>query len=112
MSLVDMFNVPNDPLEMARWSSLHAIQHRLTNFVILRDYNIALPEYILDPVNLADPAAFLDQHQQMHQNVDQLLGISGFDLTDVDWNDPGQRAGWIYLNAQLHTSEANATGAF
>lgn len=112
MSVADLANVPNTDEEMVKWSALHAYHHRQINGAILLIHDIALPEYILDPVNLADPQAFLNQHQQMHQNTDQVLGIQGYDLTEVDWNDLGQRSGWIWLNFQLHVAEANATGVF
>lgn len=112
MSVADLFNIPSTNTEMAAWSFQHMAHHRLINAAIQQTYSIDLPEYILDPVNLADPQAFLNQHQEMHNNTDRLFNISGFDLTDVDWSDPGQRAGWIFLNAQLHVAEADATGAF
>ena len=87
-------------------------EHRETNEAIFRKAAITLPEYVLDPVDMNDPTGFLDLHQQMHNNTDALLGISGYDLTEVDWTDPGQRAGWIQLNAQLHVMESDATEGF
>jgi hypothetical protein len=112
MALADLFNVPLTDADMATWSFNHMAHHRELNATILREKNIALPEYILDPVNPADPEGFLYQHQQMHNNTDAIYGISGFDLTDVDWLDPDNRAGWIWLNATLHVAEADATETF
>jgi hypothetical protein len=63
-------------------------------------------------VTPGNSSGFLDQHQQMHNNSDAVLGVSSYDLTDVNWADAGQREGWIFLNAQLHQAEANATGVF
>jgi hypothetical protein len=108
MSIASLFNTPNTDDEMSAWSFNHMAEHRLINDAILTQHNIALPEYILDPVNLADPQAFLNLHQQMHNNTDAALGISQQNLLEVDWNDPGQREGWIQLNAQLHVAESNA----
>jgi hypothetical protein len=112
MSIADLYNVPETDTDMAKWSALHQAQHRVTNHAILQTYSIALPEYILDPIDLADPQAFLNQHQTWHNTVDEILGLSGYDLSEVDWSDAGQRAGWIFLNAQLHVQEAQALGAF
>lgn len=112
MALADLFNTPTTEAEMATWSFNHMAHHREINATILRTKNIALPEYILDPVNLADPQAFLDQHQEMHNNTDALYSISGFDLTEVDWSNPDDRAGWIWLNATLHVTEADASETF
>jgi hypothetical protein len=112
MAVADLFNTPTTPAEMAAWSFNHMAHHREINETVLRTKKIALPEYILDPVNLADPQGFLDQHQEMHNNTDAVYGISGFDLTEVDWLDPAQRAAWIWLNATLHVSEADASETF
>ena len=112
MSIADLYNVPVTDADVAQWSNLHLIQHRLTNEAVLRTKNIALPEYVLAPIDLNDPQAFLYQHQQMHNAVDQLYGISGYNLTDVNWSDVSQREGWIFLNAQLHVDEAQMTGAY
>lgn len=112
MSVASLFNIPTTDTEMAQWSFSHQAHHRELNEAILRIYHIALPEYILDPVNLADPVAFLYQHQSWHDDIDAVLNLSGYDLTEVDWSDPGERAGWIWLNAQLHLAEADATETF
>ena len=112
MALADIFNIPSAPADMALWSFAHADHHRQLNAAALAQKNVLLAEYILDPVNLEDPSVFLNQHQAMHNAVDSLYGVAGYDLTDVDWSDPSQRAGWIWLNAQLHRAEAAATGAF
>lgn len=111
MAVADLFNVPSNSAEMAAWSFAHMAHHRDIISTILRVKNIALPEYVIDPVDLSDPRNFLDLHQEMHNNTDTLYGIAGFDLTDVDWSDPNSRAGWIFLNATLHTFEAQATGS-
>lgn len=112
MALADLFNIPEDAAGMAQWSFAHMAHHRDTVLAAQTQKRVLLPLYILDPVDLADPLAFLNQHQTMHAALDSLYGIAGYDLTDVDWNDPGQRAGWIWLNAQLHRAEAQATGVY
>jgi len=112
MSVVDLYNVPQTPSDMDRWASLHMIHHRLINLAIYRQHHIALPEYVIDPIDMRNPTAFLDQHQTMHNNTDSVLGLSGYDLSDVDLTDARQLSGWIWLNAQLHFQEATATGAF
>jgi len=112
MSVADLFNTPDTDEEMATWSQLHFAHHVLINQAILEQHNVALPMYLINPVNLEDAAAFLNLHQQLHTNADQVLGVASQNLLDVDWNDPGQREGWIQLNAQLHVAEANATGVF
>jgi hypothetical protein len=110
MTVASLFNVPTTDDEMRQWSFAHMAHHRDINAAIQQNYSITLPLYILDPVDMNDPKAFLDQHQLMHNNTDQITGVAGFDLSEVNWSDPQQRAGWIYLNAQLHTQESAALG--
>ena len=112
MSVADLYNVPKTDAEMHVWSFNHMVHHRLVNAYLLKTKRINLPEYILDPMPVGDVRTFLLQHQTMHNNTDALTGVSGYDLTEVDWTKPEQRAGWIWLNAQLHVAEANATGVF
>lgn len=112
MALASLFNVPNNTGEMSYWSFAHMDHHRRVNAAILQDFGIALPEYVLDPVDMNNPGSFLELHQQMHNNTDAIIGVSGYDLSAVDWSDTKQRAGWIYLNAQLHVAEADAIGVF
>ena len=54
----------------------------------------------------------LPHHQEMHDAIDALYGVPGYDLIDVNWQDQDQRAGWVWLNAQLHFAEAQATGVY
>lgn len=112
MAIADLYNVPADDRSMAQWSFAHMAHHRDMIRVVLQMLNIQLDEFILDPVNLADPVQFLDQHQTMHDQLNALFGISGFDLTQLNWADQRQRSGWIWQNAQLHLQEATATGMF
>lgn len=100
--LAGLFNVPNTPEQNEVWSFVHMAHHRDIILAIFIQNGIALPEYILDPINPNDFEAWSYQHQAMHNQMDTILGIDGFDLTDVDWKDDGQRAGFVYLNSQEH----------
>lgn len=110
MALADLFNVPNSDEEMAKWSFIHMAHHRDLNSAIYAKYGDVLPEYAIDPIDLSDPGSFLDLHQQMHNNNDAITGISGYNLSEVDFNDKSKLAAWIYLNATLHVAEAGALG--
>ena len=100
--LADLYNVPGTDEERAQWAFAHMAHHRDINRRIYELVKIALPEYILDPVNPNDPGEWEYQHQIMHDNQNQILGIDGQDLTDVDWKDPRILNGWIFLNASEH----------
>ena len=71
---------------------------------------ITLPEYMLHPSNPDDTGVWEDQHQQMHQDMDALLGINGFDLTNVNFENEAYLAGWIQLHFNEHYQAANILG--
>lgn len=100
--LANLYNVPTTDEERAQWSFSHMAHHRDIAQQIYNLLKIALPEYILDPINLDDTGTWEDQHQLMHDTQNQLLGIEGQDLTGVDWKDPNLTAAWIFLNASEH----------
>jgi hypothetical protein len=101
MSLATIFEVPMDPIHLQVWSFAHAAHHLAINQAIFLNNNISLPSYVLDPFNPQDPTWFY-QHQDMHQNQDQILKIPGFDLTDVNWQDRGSLEFWITQHANEH----------
>ena len=100
--LADLVNVPRTDEERAIWSFAHMAHHRDINAAIYRLIAVALPEYILDPIDVNDSGQWEDQHQLMHDNENQILGIQGQDLTGVDWKDPQILTAWIFLNSSEH----------
>ena len=87
MAIAALYNIPGTPDETSEWSFAHMAHHHDLNRVIYQKFKIALPEYVLDPLNPKDMQQWLYQHQVMHQNQDAVLGIEGFDLLDVNWED-------------------------
>lgn len=102
MALASLFNVPSTDTERAQWAFAHMAHHRDINRRLYELTLVALPEFILDPINIDDTGSWEYQHQQMHNDENQLLGIDGFDLTGLDWKNQNELAGWVYLNAQEH----------
>jgi hypothetical protein len=112
VSVLNIFNIPGDDAELAGWSPLHMIWHRNMNRAAFQKFNILLPEYILDPADFSTRSEFLQAHQTMHNNLDALLGVSSYNLTDVDMEDENQRTGWFRAHAELTRQESNAMGVF
>ena len=104
--LANLFNVPRTDAERAAWSFSHMAHHRDINAAIYRLIKVALPEYILDPIDITDSGQWEDQHQLMHDNQNQVLGIQGQDLTGVDWNNPQIMEAWVFLNSNEHYQAA------
>ena len=112
MSMADVYNVPTDDRELQRWSFLHMVLHRGQILAAKRRFNVILPEFVLDPIDLRPDGTWFQQHQLMHDNVDLVLGVQHFNLTDVDWQSDVSRIGWIQAHAQLHQTEATALEVF
>jgi hypothetical protein len=104
--IASLYNVPSTDEERATWSFAHMAHHRDINHQIYLLLSIALPEYVLDPVNINDVGQWEYQHQLMHDNQNAVLGISGQDLTGINWKDQNQLASWIWLNASEHYQAA------
>jgi hypothetical protein len=105
--LADLYNVPTNDEERAQWAFAHMAHHRDINRRIYELIAVALPEYILDPVNPDDSGEWEYQHQLMHDNENQILGIIGQDLTGIDWKDQRILTAWIQLNSSEHYQASN-----
>lgn len=112
MSVLDVYNIPSDDDELAAWSTLHMILHRSEIRAVSEKYNKELPEYVLDPMDPTPYSSWFQQHQTMHNDIDQVIGVAQFDLLDVDWSNAAQRAGWFSAHAELHRQETEALNTF
>ena len=108
--IANIYNVPVSAPEYNMWAFAHAAHHQ---DIIRRIYelsNIALPEYILDPMDPSDPGVWIYQHQLMHNQLNALLGVTGFNLTSVNWENEELKNGFIFLNATEHKRYADLLG--
>jgi len=113
MSLAALWNIPQTENQLAEWSFVNAAAHQDIVRLIFQTTGQRLDQYVLDPFDPRDPASFqpwLYQHYTMHQQMDAVLGISGYDLTDVDFSNPGIIAGWIQSHAIEHQQAGQILG--
>lgn len=106
-AIADLYNVPSTDDERSAWAFAHMAHHRDINRRLYELVQVSLPEYALDPINIDAVGVWEYQHQLMHNNQNQLLGINGFDLSEVDWKDINLLAGWIFLHSQEHLQAAD-----
>ena len=105
MSIAALYNIPASPEQLAQWSFVNATQHADIVRLIFQATGRQLDSYVLDPFDPQDPSGietWVYQHQTMHQQMDAVLGILGYDLTDVDFTNQGVLAGWIQSHAAEH----------
>jgi hypothetical protein len=100
--VANLYNVPGSPTELSIWSTCHMAHHRDINRRIYEIFKIALPEYLIDPIDPNNLGSWDDLHQAMHEAQDTILGISGFNLLGIDFSDQQLLAAWIFLNATEH----------
>lgn len=105
-----LFNVPHTPEQLAQWAFINQSQHRDTIRRIYELTKIALPEYILDPLNPKDLDSWNYQHQLMHNQMNQILSISGFDIDSFDFEDQSTLENVIALHANEHYQAAAILG--
>jgi hypothetical protein len=110
MGLATLYNIPQDPVSLAEWSFSHASNHADIVRFIFAQKGVRLASFVLDPVDPQNPAVWVYQHQLMHNQMNQVLGIAGQDLTGLDWNDPEGLSAWIDDNASEHLQANSKLG--
>lgn len=110
MSLASLYNIPVDDPTLSQWAFNHMANHRDIVRIIYELTGIALPEFILDPFDTSDFKTWSYGHQEMHRQMNEILGIDGNDLLQVEWQDENQRASWILLQASEHRQACDLLG--
>lgn len=110
MTVASLYNIPRDQKGMNQFSFANQDQHRQIIDRISALYGKNLTEYVIDPIDISDPGAFLYQHQQMHNDMDAVLGIAGNDFTDLDFRQVDQVTAWIQQHANEHYLAAAKLG--
>jgi hypothetical protein len=108
--IASLFNVPSTDEERAQWAFAHMAHHRDINLRIYTLVKVALPEYVLDPIDPNNVGTWEYQHQLMHDNQNQILGIDGQDLTGLDWKNENELAAWVQLNSSEHLQASDILG--
>jgi hypothetical protein len=120
MPLDQISVIPLTDDDLTRWSFAHMANHL---DIIRRIYEtttpvppattpapISLNPYPLDPVDIRNLGVWLYNHAVMHTQMDLVLGIDGYDLLDLDWNDKDQLIEWINFNSDEHIQASRILG--
>ena len=98
MSLAELFELPKTDSDWAMWSFAHQAFHHDVDQTIARTYSVTLAEYALDPFNPTD-TQWLYNHQESHNARNAVLGVKGYDLTNLDLSNEQSVIDWINLHA-------------
>lgn len=102
MMLASLYNTPHTTPEFQQWLFHNYAEHHLLIQGIKKKYNIQLTEYCINPLLVDNIRQFLIIHQQMHDDMDAVLGISGNDFTDIDFDKPDSVESFLFLHADEH----------
>lgn len=110
MGLANLANVPRSPQEFAVFSFSNQDEHFKVAQAIQNREGINIPTYPVDPINFDALGIWLQNHQQMHNNVNSVLGTPGVDLTEVDFRNEAQVESWSFLHFTEHQNWARILG--
>lgn len=112
MSLATLQNEPSthDEATFAEFSFSNQDSHNKIVNAVFSQKGISLPIYTLDPIPLFDMGVWLRNHQQMHNDMNGVTGVSGNDLSSVDWNNEEQKSYWMQLHWAEHQQNEQALG--
>ena len=106
MGLADVASIPKSDEELKKWAFCHMAAHRDIDRAVQEQFGFGITEYVLDPIIPENNDAWQYQHQQMHNQQNAILGISGNNLLGVDWTKPNILAAWLFLHQTEHLQAA------
>jgi response regulator of citrate/malate metabolism len=109
MGLAQIIYPRPTPKGFDEWAWDH-YQHHLAIIQQASRVGFTLNQYQIWPVTERNFKDFLQQHQQMHAEMDAIAGVQGSDLQDLDLKDKKKADAWFYLQYVEHQSVAQFLG--
>ena len=103
MALSSIINPPASEEEFWIWAQAHAAHH-YDCIRVMRQLNPgkAFDQYILDPFDPNNMEDWLNQHAQMHLEMDAALGVASYALSELNWQDQDSLLVWFSQNFAEH----------
>jgi hypothetical protein len=114
VSLAQILYPPPTAQGWKEWS-FHQYQHHLAlNSAILQLKGVTITPFRLWPVQQQGPdfQDWLQQHQLAHESINAVLGISGRDISALDFQDKdkSKRDAWFWVHHGMHRDAASNLG--
>lgn len=100
--LANLLSVPANRADWDAYSRSHRTSHDAIRTAIKTQFETDLPEYVLDPIEPADFAGFLERNQQAHYEANAVADVFSVNLGGVDPSDEAQLRQWIWLHYTAH----------
>lgn len=110
MAIAVLWETPETEADFRHWGFAHMVHHRDINEQLYRLTGINIEQTVLDPVNRDKTSGWEYQHQIMHNAVNSILNIGGFNLTSPSWDDPDSLRSWTEVHATEHRNWAAILG--
>lgn len=92
------------------WAFDNADDHIFVRDMVQVKNTVNLVQYPLYPLNWDRWDTFAMTHQSAHDEINELLGLPGTDLTGVDFNDPKKAEEWHLSHYREHEAWHAALG--
>ena len=92
---------------IALWAFAHAQDHVEISQATLKQKNVKLPVFQLDPIP-QDFKKWLLDHQQAHNDMNAAWSLPGIDISTIDMKDKQAVRAWLFQNFTEHLSVSEA----
>ena len=110
MALATIGIAPSSSEAFSIWAQAHATHHYDCIRVATPKYSKTFTQYVLDPFDPNDMQIWLDQHWQMHMEMDASTNVVTNDLSELDWGDEASLQTWITQNYGEHEQWSTILG--
>lgn len=110
MSLTTILYPPPTERGFDEWTWQHFNHHQAIIQAANVKFGVSLTLNQIYPLNENDISTWLDNHQNMHYQMNQLCNVQSNDLGDVDFKDSKQAAAWFQIHWQEHQGCAGVLG--
>ena len=80
------------------------IDHQDIQQAIQKKYSVNQTVYVIDPWVDFDANGILQRHQQYHNDMNSVLGLSGSDLSSINFKDQEAVKSWCFTHYLDHQS--------
>lgn len=103
MPLLNLLSRPfSDHKETEIWTFSHMQDHLEIINAIKKQKSVTLVPWLVWPFNPDDASSWLDRHQQLHDDMNNILKLDGINLQDLDFNKKDIVANWTDINYREH----------
>ncbi len=92
------------------WSQNHFINHQDLAAALFQQQAVKSNVYPISHIDKDNLDQWLYWHATMHNELNQVLGLQGFDLLDFNPDDPDETTQWIQENLDEHLRLCTALG--